>query len=65
MVPLVEHVAGRHRAVVEPAERRLGHDQRMVGDDEPGMARGAHVLLDKAFAEMLAGGVDAFAAPVG
>ena len=62
---LVEDIAGRQGGIVEPAERRLRHDQRMVGDDEPRMAGGAHVLLDKAAAEMRAGGMDAFAAPVG
>ena len=65
MMALVEHVAGRHGGVVEPAQRRLRHDQRVVGDDEAGVAGGAHVLLDKAAAEMRAGGMDAFAAPVG
>ena len=65
MMALVEDIAGRHRAIVEPAERRLRHHQRVVGDHERGMARGAHILLDKAFAEMRAGRMDAFAAPVG
>ena len=65
VVAFVENVAGRHRRVVEPAKRRLGHDQRMVGDDEARAARLADVLFDKAAAKMWAGGVHAFAAPVG
>ena len=34
MMAFVEDIAGRHRRIVEPAERRLGHDQRVVGDDD-------------------------------
>ncbi len=62
---LVEHIAGRHVGVVEPAQRRLRHHEGMVGDDQPRVPGRAHVLLDKAGAEMRAGGVDALAAPVG
>ncbi len=65
VVPLVEHIAGRHRRVVEPAECGLGHDERMIGDDDPRAAGLADVLLDKAAAKMWAGGVHAFAAAVG
>ena len=65
VMALVEHVAGRQRGIVEPAQRRLRHDKRVVGDDEPRVPGRAHILLDKAAAEMRAGGMDAFAAPVG
>jgi hypothetical protein len=65
VVTFIEDIAGRHRRVVEPAERRLRHHQRMVGDNDAGVARRAHVLLDKAAAEMRAGRMDALAAPVG
>ncbi len=36
VMALVEHVARRPRRIVEPAHRRLDHDQRMVGDDDVG-----------------------------
>ncbi len=66
---LVEDVAGRHGGIVEPArhcpQRRLRHDERVVGDDEARVPGGAHVLLDEAAAEMRARRMDAFAAPVG
>ena len=65
MMPLVEDIARRHDGIVEPAQCGLGHDQRVVGDDDAGVARRAHVLFDKAAAKMRAGGMDAFAAPVG
>ncbi len=65
MMAFVEHVAQRARGVVEPAHRRLHHDQRMVGDHDVGGARAADGALDEAFPVMLAGRVDALAAPVG
>ena len=65
VVALVEDIARRQVAVVEPAERRLDHHQRMVGDDDARAARAAHALLDEAAVVMRAGAVDAFAAPVG
>ena len=65
MMAFVEDIAGRHRRIVEPAERGLRHDQRVVGDHDARVPRLADVLLDKAAAEMRAGGMDAFAAAVG
>src|SRR5262249_6880541 len=65
MVALVEHLAGRHRRIVEPAQGGLGHDQRVIGDDDPRLPRTANVLFDKAAAKMRTGGMHAFAAPVG
>ena len=44
---------------------RLMQDERMIGDDDIGLAGGTHGALDEAFAVMRAGGIDAFAAPVG
>ena len=44
---------------------RLVQDERMVGDDEIGLAALHHGALDEAFAVMRAGRIDAFAAPVG
>ncbi len=64
VVALVEHVAGRHARVVEPAPYRLRHDQRMVCDHEIGSTGAADRALDKAPLPMRTGGVDAFAAPV-
>ena len=37
----------------------------MIGDDDPGIACAADILLDKAATEVLAGGMDAFAPAVG
>ena len=65
VMALVEHVAQRARGVVEPAHRRLDHHQRMVGDHDVGLAGAADGALDEAFPVMLAGRIDAFAAPVG
>ena len=65
VMALVEHVAQRPRGVVEAAHRRLHHDQRVVGDHDVGLPRAADGALDEAFAVVLAGRVDAFAAPVG
>ena len=65
VMPLVEDVAERPRRVVEPAHRRLHHDQRMVGDHDVGLAGAADGALDEALPVVLAGRVDAFAAPVG
>ena len=38
MVAFVEHVARRHVIIVQPAPDGLGHHQRVVGDDEIGLA---------------------------
>ena len=65
VVAFVEHVAGGHDAVVQPAPGGLGHHQRMVGDDELRGARAADRVLDEAAPPVRAGGVDALAAPVG
>ena len=43
----------------------LVQHQRMIGDDDVGLAGGADRLFDEAFAIMRAGGIDALAAPVG
>ncbi len=64
MMALVEHIAGRGAGLVETAERRLHHHQRVVGDHDVGASGAAHGLLDEAFAEMGAAGIDALAAPV-
>ena len=64
VVAFVEHVAGGHDAVVQPAPGGLGHHQRMVGDDELRGACAADRVLDEAAAPVRAGGVDALAAPV-
>ena len=50
MVAFVEHVAGGHVVVVEPAPDGLRHDQRVVGDHEIGLARVADDVLDDAAA---------------
>ena len=64
MMSLVEHIAGRQCAIVDPAKRRLDHHQRMVGDNDFRPARPAHGFLDVAFGIMRAGGIDALATPV-
>ena len=65
MVPFVEDVAGGQRRLLAAAQRRLHHDQRVVGDHHVGLAGAAHALLDVAAGVMVAGGVDALAPPVG
>ena len=65
VMAFVEHVTHRQVGVVETAERRLGHHQGVVGDDDLGPSRAPHRLLDEAFVVMAAGRIDAFAAPVG
>jgi len=65
VMALVEHVAQRPRGIVEAAHRRLDHHQRMVGDDDVGLARAANGAFDIALPVMLARRVDALAAPVG
>ena len=40
---------------VEPAECRLDHDQRMVGDDDPRAPGAAQAVLDEAFGIVLTG----------
>src|SRR3546814_11415242 len=64
MVALVEDQPRRGGAAVTRA-RRLHHRQRMVGDDDVGLRRGARRMFDEAFAEMRATRIDALAAPVG
>jgi len=65
MMAFVEDVAGRQLPVVAAAHGGLDHHQGMVGDHDVGLARGAHRALDEALLVVLAGGVDALAAPVG
>ena len=65
VMALVEHVAGGHQRVVQPAPARLGHDQCVVGDDELGTAGAADGVLDVAAAVVRAGAVDALSAAVG
>ena len=62
MMALVEHDPRRR---VGPAARGIDHHQRMVGDDQVGLAPGALGPLDEAFAVMRAAGIDALAAAVG
>ena len=64
MVALVKDDARRAARFLAPA-RRVDHHQRMVGDDDVGLRRGAAGALDEAFAVMRATCIDAFAAPVG
>ena len=62
MMALVEQdPAGRILA----AARGIDHHQRMVGDDDVGLAARPLGALDEAAAIMRAAGIDAFAAPVG
>ena len=65
MVTLVEDIAGRQIAVVDAAQGCLRHHQRMVGDDDIGAASRPHVCLDKAFAVVAAGCVNALSPAVG
>ena len=65
VMALVEDVAQRPRCVVEAAHRRLDHHQRVVGDHDVGLARAPDGALDEALPVMLAGRIDALAAPVG
>ena len=65
VVALVEHVAHRHRVVVDAAPGRLRHHQGMVGHHQLGAAGAADGVLDEAAPPVRAGGVDALAAPVG
>ena len=65
VMAFVEDVTRRQVGVIETAERRLGHHQGVVGDDDLGPSRAPHRLLDEAFVVMAAGRIDAFAAPVG
>ena len=62
---LVEHVPCRHRIVVQPAPRRLGHHQRVIGDHQFGGAGAADRVLHETATVMGAGAVDALAAAVG
>ena len=64
VVAFVEHVAGGHDAVVQPAPSGLGHHQRMVRHDKLCRARAANRVFDEAAPPVRAGGVDALAAPV-
>src|SRR4051794_21518462 len=65
MVAFVEDIAGRDGGVVEPAERGLRHDERVVGDDDARLPRLADILFDKTAAKMGAGRVYALAAAIG
>ena len=64
VVAFVEHVAGGHHAVVQPAPGGLGHHQCMVRHDKLCGACAADRVLDEAAPPVRAGGVDALAAPV-
>ena len=52
-------------SVASQSRRRLGDHQRMIGDHDGRMAGAADGALDETDAVMRAGGIDAFAAPVG
>ena len=65
VVAFVEHVAGRHGVVVQPAPGGLRHHQGVVGHHQFGGAGAADGVFDEAFPPMGAGGVDALAAAVG
>src|SRR6185503_6749619 len=58
MVALVENVARRQIGIIESAERRLDHHQRMIGYHQPRAPRPAHALLDETAMIMRAGGMD-------
>ena len=64
VVPLVEDDA-HHALPLGPASHRVDHHQRVIGNDEVGIGRGAAGALDEAAAVVRAAGVDAFAAPIG
>ena len=65
MVALVEYVARRHVIVVQPAPGRLGQHQRVIGDHQIGVARPANAVFHEAALPMAAGGIQAFATPIG
>src|SRR3546814_3132971 len=64
VMSFVEHQPGGRAAGFATA-RGEKHHQRMIGDDQIGMFRGAGRPLDEAAAKMRASGIDALAAPVG
>ena len=64
VMALVEDVAGRAVRGFAPA-RGVDHHQRVVGDDDVRVGRGARGALDEAFPVVRAARIDAFAAPVG
>ena len=65
MVSFVEDVARWNDVVVQAAPSGLGHDQRMVRDDQFGGAGSADGVFDETPAPVRAGGMDAFTPPVG
>ena len=65
MMALVEDVARGQVVIAFARARGLDHGQRVIGDDDAGAPRPAHAALDEAFAVVIAGRIDAFAAPVG
>src|ERR1700757_3429857 len=65
MMAFVEDVAGRDRRVVEAAESRLRHHQRMIGNNDPRLACLADVLFDETATKMRTGRMHAFAAAIG
>ncbi len=62
MMALVEQDPSR-RILAGP--RRIDHHQRMIGDDDVGLAARPFGALDEAAAVMRAAGIDALAAPIG
>ncbi len=64
VMALVEHQPRRQHGVVVAAERRLDHDQRMVGDHDLRALGAPDRALDEAAVIVLAGRVDALAAAV-
>ena len=65
VMALVEYVAKRAGCVVQAAHCGLNHHQRVVGDHDIGLPGAADGALDEALLVVLAGRIDAFAAPVG
>ena len=65
MVSLVEHVARREPPLLGPAEGRLDHDQRVVGDHDVGAPRAADGAFDEAPAVVGARRIDALAPGIG
>ena len=64
VVPFVEYDARRALCVIAAAGC-VHHHERVVGDDEIGLRRGARCMLDEALPVMRAPGIDALAALVG
>src|SRR6185437_10889728 len=65
MMALVEYEPRRQIGIVEAAQRRLHHHQRVIGDNDAGTPRATYALFDEAFVIMRTGRMDTLAAPVG